>query len=72
MNSYKRFRLIRDYECSDGTLLAGSDIDLLGDRILYNGGMIQPQYYSILMHIITDTELSKKYLREIPIPYNKL
>lgn len=70
--NYRRFKLIQDYVCTDGTLVAGSDIDVLGDRIMFNGGMIQPQYYGVLMELITNPELSKKYVREVPIPYNKL
>lgn len=69
---YRRFKLIQDYTCSDGTLVAGSDIDVLGDRIMFNGGMIQPQYYDVLRELITNPELSKKYVREVPVPYNKI
>ena len=69
---YRRFKLIQDYVCQDGTLVAGSDIDVLGDRIMFNGGMIQPQYYGILRELITNPELSKKYVREVPVPYNKV
>ena len=72
MARYRRFKLIRDYTCPDGTLQAGSDIDLLGDRLLYNGGMIEPQYYDVLMNLITDEKLSKTYIKEVPIPYNKI
>lgn len=70
--NYRRFKLIQDYTCSDGTLMAGSDIDVLGDRIMFNGGMIQPQYYDVLRELITNPELSKKYVREVPVPYNKI
>lgn len=70
--NYRRFKLIQDYTCSDGTLVAGSDIDVLGDRIMFNGGMIQPQYYNVLKELITNPELSKKYIREVPVPYNKI
>jgi hypothetical protein len=70
--NYRRFKLIQDYTCSDGTLVAGSDIDVLGDRIMFNGGMIQPQYYDVLRELITNPELSKKYIREVPVPYNKI
>jgi hypothetical protein len=72
MNGYHRFRLIQDYTCECGTLMVGSDIDVLGDRIMFNGGMIEPQYYGILRNLITDPELSKKYVREVPVPYNKI
>lgn len=72
MNTYRRFRLIQDYTCPEGTLNTGSEIDIMGDRILYNGGMIEPQYYAILANLINDNTLSSKYLREIPIPYNKI
>ena len=70
--NYRRFKLIQDYTCSDGTLVAGSDIDVLGDRIMFNGGMIQPQYYEVLRELITNKELSSKYVREVPVLYNKL
>lgn len=72
MDTYRRFRLIQDYTCECGTLMTGSDIDVLGDRIMFNGGMIEPQYYGILRNLITDPELSKKYVREVPVPYNKI
>ena len=70
--NYRRFKLIQDYTCSDGTLVAGSDIDVFGDRIMFNGGMIQPQYYNVLKELITNPDLSKKYVREVPVPYNKI
>jgi hypothetical protein len=72
MNYYKRYRLTKDYTCPDGTLLAGSDIDVFGDKIMFNGGMIQPQYYQTLKELITVDELRKEYIREVPIPYNKV
>ena len=72
MQNYRRFKLIQEYTCEDGTLPVGSDIDVLGDRIMFNGGMIEPQYYRLLYKLITDPELSKKYIREVPVPYNKI
>jgi hypothetical protein len=72
MNGYHRFRLVQEYTCELGTLPYGSEIDILGDRIMFNGGMVEPQYYGILATLVTDKELSKKYVREVPIPYNKI
>lgn len=70
--NYRRFRLIQEYTCPDGTLPAGSEIDILGDRMFFNGGMVQPQYYDVLAELISDDKLNKQYLREVPIPYNKI
>jgi hypothetical protein len=70
--TYRRYRLIRDYSCEFGTLPAGSDIDVMGDRITFNGGMIEPQYYQVLSNLISNETLHKTYLREVPIPYNKI
>lgn len=72
MDDYKRYKLKQDYTCGEGTLIAGSDIDVIGDRILYNGGMIEPQYYPILANLVKNPELNKKYLKEVVIPYNKI
>lgn len=72
MNGYRRYKLIQDYTCPDGTLRAGDQIDVIGDRILFNGGMIEPQYYGIIRELITNRELSNKYIREVAVPYNKI
>lgn len=69
---YRRFILKRDYTCEFGTLPAGSQIDLYGDRILFNGGMIEPQYYAVLKNLIDTPDLYDKYLREVVIPFNKI
>lgn len=69
---YRRFRLIQDYTCPDGTLPAGSEIDVVGENIMFNGGMVQSQYYYTLYELITNPELSKKYIREVSIPVNKV
>jgi len=69
---YRRFILKRDYECEFGTLPVNSQIDIYGDRIMFNGGMIEPQYYSVLESLINTPELFDKYLREVVIPVNKI
>ena len=53
MNGYHRFRLVQEYTCELGTLPYGSEIDILGDRIMFNGGMVEPQYYGILATLVT-------------------
>ena len=73
MNNYRRFKFVKNLTVEEGTFLAGSEITVMGNRIYYNGGMIQPTYYDIFYDLIEyETNEGFNYLREIPIPVNKI
>ena len=73
MNDYRRFRFVKNLTVEEGTFLAGSEITIMGNRIYYNGGMIQPAYYDLFYDLIEyETNEGFNYLREIPIPINKI
>jgi hypothetical protein len=69
---YRRYILKKDYTCEFGTLPVNSQIDTYGDRIMFNGGMIEPQYYTVLENLIVSDDLRNKYLREVVVPINKI
>lgn len=73
MNNYRRFKFVKNLTVEEGTFLAGSEITVMGNRIYYNGGMIQPTYYDLFYDLIEyETNEGFNYLREIPIPVNKI
>lgn len=73
MDFYKRFRFVKELTIKEGTFPVGGEITVLNDKIYYNGGMVTPLYYSIL-HDLLEYEFNEgfKYLKEVPIPYNKV
>lgn len=73
MNNYKRYKFVKELKVKEGTFPVGSEITVMNDRIFYNGGMIQPSFYDLFADLIEyETIKGFKYLREIPIPYNKI
>lgn len=69
---YRRFRLKRPLVCDLGELPAGGEITILKGIIYFNGGMIEPPFYPLFHHLIDDERLSRQYLEEVPIPFNKV
>lgn len=72
MNSYRRFRFVKPFECQYGKLKAGDEITIMNERLFFNGGIIELQFYNFFMKLIYD-EIKNgfNYLKEVPIPYNK-
>lgn len=69
---YKRFRFIKPYKAFDGIIEPGNELTVLNGAIYYNGGMLEPSFYNEFKELI-QTEMKKQhYLREVPIPYNKV
>lgn len=72
---YRRFRFIKPYTNKDGdTLPEGAELTILNDTIYYNDGMVTPVYYHMLRRLIDNCINGKEpnYLKEVPIPYNKV
>lgn len=71
---YKKFVFIRDFECPFGIIKSGSTLSILKNIIYFNDGQITPVHYDIFYNLINDeiNTNSHKFLKEIPIPYNKL
>lgn len=73
MNDYKRYKFVKELKVAEGTFPIGAEITVMNDRIFYNGGMIQPSYYDLFYDLIEyETNEGFKYLKEIPIPFNKI
>lgn len=69
----KRYKIVKELKVKEGTLHAGSEITLVGNRLFYNGGMVEPVFYNLLMDLIEyENVKGHKYLKEIPIPFNKI
>lgn len=73
MDRYRRFKFVKPFSCRLGVLKADDTITIMGNHVFYNDGMIEPQYYGLLLDLI-DKEIKEgfNYLIEIPIPYNKV
>ena len=54
------------------TIPVGSELTILGDRIYFNGGQIMPGLYQLFMGLIRSELKKPHYLKEIPVPYNKV
>ena len=61
---YRKFRFKKEFSCPDGTIHEGSEITIIGDRLYFDGGLVNPAYYSILIDIINTPEIAKEYLKE--------
>ena len=69
---YKRFRFVRPYRSIDGTIDAGNELTVLNGTIYYNGGMLGPAFFEEFKQLIVDEMKKPHYLKEVPIPYNKI
>lgn len=54
------------------TIPVGSELTILGDRIYFNGGQIMPGLYQLFMGLIQSELRKPHYLKEVPVPYNKV
>ena len=73
MNICGKFKFVKELKVKEGTFPVGADITVIGDKIFYNDGQIQPQFYDLFYDLI-EYELNEgfHYLREIAIPMNKI
>lgn len=70
-NDMMRFRFKTDFDCPIGKLRAGDEITIVKGFFYFNGGMIEPQYYPLFEKLLRDKKMFDKYLKQVPIPYNK-
>ena len=70
---YRRFKVVKEFSDKDGVIPVGSEITILNDHIQFDGGMVSPAYYGLLYDLV-EYEINEgfNYLREVPIPYNKI
>lgn len=73
LDGQHRYVFVKELKVDEGTFPVNAQIDVINGRIFYNGGMIQPTFYNLFYDLI-EYELIKgfNYLREVPIPYNKV
>ena len=71
---YKKFVFVKEFKCPFGLIKPESTLSILNHNIYFNDGQITPVHYDIFYNLIIDevTNNTHKYLREVPIPYNKL
>lgn len=69
---YKRFRFVKPFNCEFGTIPTDSELTILKEAIYFNGGMLNPYYYNFFRDFINKEVKEPNYLREIPIPHNKV
>ena len=70
--TYRRFIFVRPFTCALGTLPVNSELTILKQAIYFNGGIIEPQFYDLFHTLIDDEMKDPYYLKEVPIPYNKV
>lgn len=74
----KRFVFTKDFTNSAGaTIKKDTVIDIIGQNIFmesntYGGQVIDPYMYESLHQFIEDEYRHPNYLREVPVPYNKV
>lgn len=69
---YKRFKFIKPFIDKGESVPVGSELIIMGERIYFNGYPIMPGVYDLFYDLIMKELKKKNYLRELPIPYNKV
>lgn len=73
MDEYKRYRFVKEYVKSENEKIpVGSEITFMNGRIFFNGGMTTPLFTKLFLDLIEEEKKSPNYLKEVPIPYNKV
>lgn len=62
----KKYRFVKDYTCSLGTLKKNSEIQLVNGVMYYNGGMLSDDYMKIMYNIINN-DPDEEYIKEVPM-----
>ena len=62
---YKRFRFVKPFDCPLGHIDEGRELSVYDAQIMFDGGLIQPQYYGFFKKLITDEMEKPNYLREV-------
>ena len=71
--NYRRFEFVKDFKKSDNEILRkGDEIRLYNNLIYFNGGQVTPAAYNFLRDFLSKEIVKPDYLRETPIPYNKV
>ena len=72
---YKKFIAVKDIGITGfkSIIKKGSEITVMNDTIYFNDGMVDTMFYDIFRDLI-EMELKEgfNYLKEVPIPYNKV
>ena len=72
---YERFIVVKDVgvEGFGQKIKKGAELTIMKDTIYFNGGMVDRMFYDIFRDLI-DQELKNgfHFLKEVPIPYNKV
>lgn len=72
---YRRFIVVKDVgiEGFDQKIKKGSELTIMNSTIYFNGGMVDNMFYDIFLDLINQ-ELNNgfNFLKEVPIPYNKV
>lgn len=72
MQQYRRFKFVKPFVDHGEVVSAGSELTLMGDRVFFNGGQIMPGLHNLFYNLIMQEIKRPCYLREVPIPYNKV
>jgi hypothetical protein len=62
---YRKFRFKKKFECEEGEIHEGSEIVLMDNGIYFDGGLLNPAYYGIMMELINNPKIHKEYLVEM-------
>lgn len=70
---HKRFVFVKDFSSKDGNFKKGDTVTIINEHIFVNEMMVVPSSYFLLFDLI-EYELNEgfKYLKELPILFNKV
>ena len=72
MEQYRRFKFVKPFIDHGEIVPAGSELTLMGNRVFFNGGQIMPGLHDLFYNLVMAEIKRPYYLREVPIPYNKV
>ena len=72
-DDYKRYRFVKEYKKSETEKIpVGSEVTIMNGRVYFNGGMTTPLFTKFFLDLIELEKKNSNYLKEVPIPYNKV
>ena len=65
----QKFRFIKEYKCSEGTIPVNSEVQIVGNVMYFNGGLVSSAYEKTLENIINKD--NGEYVKEVPLIKNE-
>lgn len=73
MDDYRRYRFVKEYiKSKNEKIPVNSEITVMNGRVFFNGGMTTPLFTKFFLDLIEVEKKNPNFLKEVPIPYNKV